>query len=33
VTADEWAERLGTLAYEIVCGIGRRVPRTYLGES
>jgi alanine racemase len=33
VTADEWAERLGTIAYEIVCGIGRRVPRTYLGES
>ena len=32
VTADEWAERLGTIAYEIVCGIGRRVPRTYLGD-
>ncbi len=30
ITADEWAERLGTIAYEIVCGIGRRVPRTYV---
>ena len=29
VTADEWADRLGTINYEIVCGIGRRVPRTY----
>ena len=33
VTADEWAERLGTIAYEIVCGIGRRVPRTYVGDG
>jgi alanine racemase len=33
VTADEWAERLGTIAYEIVCGIGRRVPRVYSGED
>ncbi len=30
ITADEWADRLGTIAYEIVCGIGRRVPRTYV---
>jgi len=29
VTADEWAERLDTIAYEIVCGIGPRVPRHY----
>jgi alanine racemase len=29
VTADEWAERLGTINYEIVCNIGRRVPRRY----
>src|SRR5215207_236033 len=26
---DEWADRLGTIGYEIVCGIGRRVPRVY----
>jgi alanine racemase len=29
ITADEWADRLGTIGYEIVCGIGRRVPRSY----
>jgi len=29
ITADEWAERLGTIAYEVVCGIGPRVPRFY----
>ena len=26
ITARDWAERLGTIAYEIVCGIGPRVP-------
>ncbi|MFL6242396.1 MAG: alanine racemase [Acidimicrobiia bacterium] len=30
ITADEWADRLGTIGYEIVCGIGRRVPRRYV---
>lgn len=29
ILADEWAERLDTIAYEIVCGIGPRVPRVY----
>lgn len=29
ITADEWAGRLDTIAYEIVCGIGARVPRRY----
>jgi alanine racemase len=29
ITADEWAARLDTIAYEIVCGIGPRVPRRY----
>ena len=27
ITAEEWADRLGTIGYEIVCGIGPRVPR------
>jgi alanine racemase len=27
ITADDWAERLGTISYEILCGIGARVPR------
>ncbi|MFN8035052.1 MAG: alanine racemase [Acidimicrobiia bacterium] len=29
VTASEWAARLGTIPYEIVCQIGPRVPRRY----
>jgi alanine racemase len=33
VAADEWAARLGTIAYEIVCGIGPRVPRRYRSRS
>ena len=30
ITAAEWAERLGTIPYEICCTIGDRVPRRYL---
>jgi alanine racemase len=30
ITASEWAGRLGTIAYEIVSGIGPRVPRRYV---
>jgi alanine racemase len=33
VTAADWADRLGTIAYEIVCGIGSRVPRRYVGHG
>ena len=29
ISADEWAERLGTISYEVVCGISLRVPRCY----
>jgi alanine racemase len=29
VTADEWAQELDTISYEVVCGIGPRVPRRY----
>lgn len=29
VTADEWAEKVDTISYEIVCSIGPRVPRRY----
>lgn len=32
VTAEEWAGALGTINYEILCGIGPRVPRVYVGE-
>ena len=31
ITPEEWAERLGTIGYEVVCGIGARVPRVYVG--
>ncbi|MBL8776573.1 MAG: alanine racemase [Acidimicrobiales bacterium] len=31
VTANEWGDRLGTIGYEVVCGIGPRVPRVYRG--
>jgi alanine racemase len=29
ITPDEWAARLGTIAYEVVCAIGPRVARIY----
>lgn len=29
ILADEWAARMDTIAYEVVCGIGPRVPRHY----
>jgi alanine racemase len=29
ITAAEWATRLDTIAYEIVCGISKRIPRVY----
>jgi alanine racemase len=31
ITAEEIADRLGTIGYEIVCGLGARVPRRYVG--
>ncbi len=31
VPAEEWAERLDTINYEIVCRFGARMPRRYLG--
>jgi alanine racemase len=30
ITADDWARALGTISYEVVCGIGPRVPRRYV---
>jgi alanine racemase len=32
ITVDEWAARLGTINYEVLCGIGPRVPRVPAGE-
>jgi alanine racemase len=31
ITAWEWANRTGTIAYEVVCGVSGRVPRAYVG--
>lgn len=31
ITADEWAQRLGTISYEVLCHISPRVPRVYHG--
>ena len=33
ITAHDWAELLGTISYEIVCGVGPRVPRLYRGAE
>jgi len=30
VTADDMAAELGTIGYEVVCGISKRVPRIYI---
>ncbi|HXF57007.1 MAG TPA: alanine racemase [Actinomycetota bacterium] len=32
VTADEVAGWMGTISYEVLCGVSARVPRRYLGE-
>jgi len=31
ITADDLAEAYGSIGYELVCGIGKRVPRVYVG--
>ncbi|MDQ1402504.1 MAG: alanine racemase [Actinomycetota bacterium] len=31
ITAEDWARLTDTISYEIVCGIGPRVPRRYVG--
>jgi alanine racemase len=33
VRVEDWAERLGTIGYEIVCGISARVPRVHTVEA
>ena len=33
VPAQEWADRLGTISYEVVCGFGPRLPREYPTEG
>jgi alanine racemase len=31
IGAEEWAARLGTISYEVTCGISPRVPRRHVG--
>jgi alanine racemase len=31
IRAEDWAAALGTIGYEIVCGVSARVPRRYSG--
>jgi alanine racemase len=33
ITAQEWARRMNTIAYTIVCGVGPRVPRVYTARG
>ena len=33
ITAAHWAQLLGTISYEVLCGIGPRVPRVYAGAG
>jgi alanine racemase len=30
ITANEWANKMGTIGYEIVCAISARMPRNYI---
>ncbi len=32
VTADDWATMLGTISYEVVCGVGPRMPRVLVNR-
>ena len=32
-TWDSWADQLGTISYELVCGISKRVPRIYFRDG
>jgi alanine racemase len=31
ITAEEWAERIGSISYEVFCQVSKRVPRIYSG--
>lgn len=33
VSAEQWAEQIGTISYEVFCQISKRVPRYYLTEA
>lgn len=33
ITAEDWAQWLDTISYEVVCGFGARVPRMYVDAA
>jgi alanine racemase len=33
IRAEDWADRLGTIGYEVVCGISTRIPRVVRGGA
>ena len=33
ITWDDWADQLGTISYELVCGVNKRVPRLYFRDG
>lgn len=33
ITWDDWAEKLGTISYELVCSVNKRVPRVYIKNN
>jgi len=33
ISAEEWANLLGTISYEVLCGVGARVPRRLVNEG
>jgi alanine racemase len=33
IEVSEVAEKIGTIPYEVTCGVSRRVPRIYVGDS
>jgi len=32
ITADDWADVVGTISYEVVCGVGPRMPRVVINR-
>jgi alanine racemase len=33
ITAEDWATLLGTISYEVLCGVGARMPRRLVHEA
>ena len=33
VSAEEWADKIGSITYEVFCGISKRVPRVYVNSD